>query len=145
MLFVREPQAPTANVLRQTCAGSRGISRSLWNICKKIPRTGRVYEPARGVFSYSLFSDHSQVCACILLSVQVMVMISYEPFWITLRASNESTYTLIYKHHISSSTIDKLRKNKPLNTTTINDLCRILRCPVEQIMRYTPSDEDQVL
>ena len=72
-------------------------------------------------------------------------MISYEPFWITLRASKKSTYTLIYKHHISSSTIDKLRKNKPLNTTTINDLCRILQCPVEEIMRYTPSDEDQVL
>ena len=72
-------------------------------------------------------------------------MISYEPFWGTLKASEESTYTLIHKHHISSSTIDKLRKNKPLNTTTINDLCRILSCPVECIMRYIPSDEDQIL
>ena len=72
-------------------------------------------------------------------------MISYEPFWATLRASKESTYTLINKHHISSSTIDKLRKNKPLNTTTINDLCRILECPVEGVMRYTPCDEDQIL
>ena len=74
-----------------------------------------------------------------------MVMISYEPFWATLKASNESTYTLIHKHRISSSTIDKLRKGKPLNTTTINDLCRILHCPVEQVMQYTPSDEDQAL
>lgn len=49
-------------------------------------------------------------------------MISYAAFWNTLRQSNESTYTLIKNHHISSSTIDKLRKNKPLNTTTINDL-----------------------
>lgn len=55
-------------------------------------------------------------------------MISYAAFWNTLRQSNESTYTLIKNHHISSSTIDKLRKNKPLNTTTINDLCRILHC-----------------
>ena len=94
---------------------------------------------------YSLFNDHSQDVACILLSLQVIVVISYEPFWATLRASSESTYTLINKHHISSSTIDKLRKNKPLNTTTINDLCRILGCPVESIMRYTPCDEDQVL
>lgn len=46
-------------------------------------------------------------------------MISYAAFWNTLRQSNESTYTLIKNHHISSSTIDKLRKNKPLNTTTI--------------------------
>lgn len=72
-------------------------------------------------------------------------MISYSPFWDTLRASPESTYTLIKKHRISSSTIDKLRKNKPLNTTTINDLCRILNCSVAQIMEYIPSDEDQML
>ena len=72
-------------------------------------------------------------------------MISYEPFWNTLRASRESTYTLIKNHHISSSTIDKLRKDKPLTTTTINDLCRILRCGVADIMEYIPSDADQIL
>lgn len=37
-------------------------------------------------------------------------MISYAPFWDTLRAAGESTYTLIKNHRISSSTIDKLRK-----------------------------------
>ena len=72
-------------------------------------------------------------------------MVVYHPFWDTLRQSNESTYTLINKYHISSSTIDKLRKNKPLNTTTINDLCRILNCRVEDVMRYVPSNEDQPL
>lgn len=72
-------------------------------------------------------------------------MIVYEPFWETLKVSCESTYTLIVKHHLSSSTIDKLRKNKPLNTTTINDLCRILDCSVEQIMQYVPSKTDQKL
>lgn len=72
-------------------------------------------------------------------------MVVYAPFWETLRRSSESTYTLIKNHHISSSTINKLRKNKPLNTTTINDLCRILNCAVEDIMQYIPSDEDQIL
>lgn len=72
-------------------------------------------------------------------------MIVYTPFWETLRASPESTYTLIQNHHISSSTIDKLRHNKPVSTTTINDLCRILHCPVSQILSYVPSPEDQVL
>ena len=56
-----------------------------------------------------------------------------------------TTYTLIKNHHISSSTLDKLRKNKPLNTTTINDFCRILHCNVEHIMAYVPSDQDQAL
>lgn len=72
-------------------------------------------------------------------------MISYAVFWETLKRSSESTYTLIRDYHISSSTIDKLRKNKPLNTTTINDLCRILQCRVQNIMEYMPSDDDQVL
>ena len=52
-------------------------------------------------------------------------MIDYSPFWNTLKQSTESTYTLINHYHISSSTIDKLRKNKPVNTTTLNDLCRV--------------------
>jgi DNA-binding Xre family transcriptional regulator len=72
-------------------------------------------------------------------------MISYSPFWETLNASNETTYTLITKHHISSATIDKLRKNKPMNTTTINDLCCILNCKIENIAQYIQSDNDQFL
>ena len=72
-------------------------------------------------------------------------MIVYDPFWKTLHSSDESTYTLITQHHISSSTIDKLRKNKPLTTTTLNDLCRILNCPIEKIILYMPSDLDQKL
>ncbi len=72
-------------------------------------------------------------------------MISYSPFWQTLRTSKESTYTLIKNHHISSSTIDKLRKNKPITTTTINDLCRILDCRVEDIMLYIHDPNDQTL
>ena len=72
-------------------------------------------------------------------------MIRYTPFWETLAQSQETTYTLIKNHHISSSTIDKLRKNKPLNTTTINDLCIILECRVEDIMEYVQSDDDQRL
>ena len=72
-------------------------------------------------------------------------MIVYTPFWQTLKQSKESTYTLINKYHISSSTIDKLRKNKPINSTTVNDLCRILQCTVGEVMEYIPSDEDQPL
>ncbi|MGN0249073.1 MAG: helix-turn-helix domain-containing protein [Lachnospiraceae bacterium] len=72
-------------------------------------------------------------------------MICYTPFWETLKKSKETTYTLINQYHVSSATIDKLRKNKPLNTTTLNDLCRILNCRIENIMIYIPSDEDQAL
>ena len=64
-------------------------------------------------------------------------MIDYRPFWQTLQNSQETTYTLIKNHNISSATIDRLRKNKPLNTTTLDDLCRILDCKIEDIVLYT--------
>lgn len=95
---------------------------------------------------YSRFNDYSQDKNLTVQSLKGGVaVISYEPFWRTLRASQETTYTLITRHHISSSTIDKLRKNKPLSTTTINDLCRILQCPIDQVMEYLPSEKDQIL
>lgn len=72
-------------------------------------------------------------------------MIDYSPFWKTLKESKETTYTLIKKRNISSAIIDKLRKNKPMNTTTLNDLCKILDCRIEDIVQYIPSDEDQTL
>lgn len=67
-------------------------------------------------------------------------MISYANFWDTLKASDETTYTLIKKHHIPSATINRLRKDHPLSTTTIDTLCRIFDCRVEDIMRYIPRD-----
>ena len=72
-------------------------------------------------------------------------MLTYRPFWETLRASGETAYTLVKNHRISSSTIDKLRKDKPLTTTTLNDLCRILNCPISAIVEYVPSEDDQCL
>ncbi|SEP82615.1 DNA-binding transcriptional regulator, XRE family [Lachnospiraceae bacterium NE2001] len=72
-------------------------------------------------------------------------MINYEPFWNTIKKSGVSTYSLINRHHISSATIQKLRHNKPINTTTINDLCRILNCSIQDIATYIPSEEDQPL
>lgn len=75
----------------------------------------------------------------------MMSVIDYSPFWKTLKESTETTYTLITNHHISSSTLDKLRKNKPITTTTINDLCRVLHCNIQDIAQYVHNDKDQVL
>lgn len=68
-------------------------------------------------------------------------MITYKPFWKTLKKSPETTYTLIHKHQISSATIDRLRKDKPLSTITIDDLCHILNCQVGEIAAYIPPED----
>ncbi len=67
-------------------------------------------------------------------------MITYDPFWKTLKEKGESTYTLIEKHGISSATIDRLRNGKGISTAKINDLCKILNCTVSDILEYTPDE-----
>lgn len=64
-------------------------------------------------------------------------MISYMPFFLTLKEKNITTYKLIKDYHISSSLIDRLKHNKPISTVTINDLCTILDCKVEDIIVFT--------
>lgn len=72
-------------------------------------------------------------------------MIVYTPFWKTLKDSSESTYTLIEKHKISNGTLDRMRHNRGISTLTINDLCRILHCRVEDIILYVENENDQKL
>lgn len=63
-------------------------------------------------------------------------MIIYDPFWKTLEQKNISTYVLINKYKMSSSTINRLRYNQPISTTTLDDLCRFLECNVSDIIEY---------
>lgn len=72
-------------------------------------------------------------------------MIDYSPFWKTLENSEENWYTLNRKHHISHSTLSRLKNNKDISMRTINDLCRILQCNIQDIAAYIPSDDDQIL
>lgn len=63
-------------------------------------------------------------------------MISYEPFYKTLKEKELSTYKLINQYGISRSLLDRLKHNKPISTVTLNDLCTILKCNVQDILTY---------
>lgn len=67
-------------------------------------------------------------------------MISYEPFWETLKKRNITTYVLINKYNISSATIDRMKKGNGISTMKINDFCKILDCKVEDIILYINED-----
>ena len=69
-------------------------------------------------------------------------MISYKPFYETLKKSNMTTYKLIKDYNISRSLLDRLKHNKPLSTVTIDDLCRILHCNVQDILVYVEDNID---
>ena len=70
-------------------------------------------------------------------------MISYEPFWNTLKERNISTYQLINKQGILPDTIQRLRSGRPITTTTINTLCVVIGCTVDQIMEYVPEENEK--
>lgn len=64
------------------------------------------------------------------------LLISYEPFWKTLKNKNITTYVLITKYNISSATIDRMKKGNGISTMKIDDFCRILNCKVSDIIEY---------
>lgn len=92
---------------------------------------------------YSHIYNYCQVQNLILPLNTGDLMIKYTPFWETLEKSNESTYTLINKHNISSATIDRLRKNQGISTTKIDDLCKIFKCRVEDIIVFEDDEIDE--
>lgn len=63
-------------------------------------------------------------------------MISYKPFYETLKAKNITTYKLINTYGVSRSLLDRLKHDKPISTVTLNDLCTYLDCRVEDIVVY---------
>ena len=69
-------------------------------------------------------------------------MISYEPFYKTLKEKGLTTYKLITTYGISGSLIDRLKHNRPITTVTLDDLCKILDCRVEDVMVYIPEGEN---
>ena len=69
-------------------------------------------------------------------------MISYEPLYRTMKEKGITTYTLIQKHGVSRSLLDRLKHNKPISTVTLNDLCTILDCKVEDVLVYIKDTPD---
>lgn len=66
-------------------------------------------------------------------------MISYKPFFDTLLKKNITEYNLIYKQGISANTIHRMKKGMAITTATLNDLCFILDCEVQDIILHDKS------
>ena len=67
-------------------------------------------------------------------------MMSFDPFWNTITEKNISTYALINHYGILPDTIQRLRSGKPITTSTIETLCEVLKCRVEDIVQYIPDE-----
>lgn len=68
-------------------------------------------------------------------------MITFEPLWNTLKEKGISQYKLIKEYNISTGQLDRLRKNGNVSTYTLNQLCKILECKLDNIAIYTEDEE----
>lgn len=63
-------------------------------------------------------------------------MIVFSRLWDTMKKRNVSQYKLIQEYKVSSGQLDRLRKNENVSTYTLNQLCEILSCKLDDIAEY---------
>lgn len=68
-------------------------------------------------------------------------MISYSPLWITLKEKKITQYQLINKYNVSAGQLSRLRANSNISTHTIDTLCNILNCEIQDIMVHIKEDK----
>lgn len=69
-------------------------------------------------------------------------MISYKPFYETLLRKNITEYHLIFKEGISANTLHRIKKGLPITTKTLDVLCFVLDCEVEEIISHDKSYDE---
>ncbi len=69
-------------------------------------------------------------------------MIKYDNLWKTLKERNISQYKLIKHYGISTGQLDRLRKNDNVSSFTLDKLCSILKCRLEDIAEYVDTSEN---
>ncbi|MCI8864108.1 MAG: helix-turn-helix transcriptional regulator [Lachnospiraceae bacterium] len=63
-------------------------------------------------------------------------MVTYDRLWETMKTKGISQYRLIKYYGFSAGQIGRLKKNAYVSTHTIDVLCTILNCRVEDIMEF---------
>ena len=68
-------------------------------------------------------------------------MISKNRLWETMEKRKISQYRLIKEFGLSSGQMSRLKKNTYVSTHTLETLCRILDCRIEDVMEVSFEDE----
>lgn len=68
-------------------------------------------------------------------------MVSYNRLWETMEKRKISQYRLIKEFGLSSGQMSRLKKNTYVSTHTLETLCRILDCRIEDVMEVSFEDE----
>lgn len=68
-----------------------------------------------------------------------MHMIVFDKLWATMESRGVSTYQLREKCGIDSKTVRRLRANENIETKTLDKLCLVLSCRLEDIAEFVPN------
>ena len=63
-------------------------------------------------------------------------MIKYDRLWQTMKDRGVTQYARYTHHNGNRAQINRLRHNENVETNTIDKLCNILKCNVEDIMEH---------
>ena len=63
-------------------------------------------------------------------------MIVYDRLWQTMEKKGISQYSLIKDYHINEAQLYRLRKNMIVKSITLDYLCNILDCDIEDICQH---------
>lgn len=63
-------------------------------------------------------------------------MISYKPIYETLYRKGITEYQLIFKEGFSANTIHRIKKGEAITTKTLDALCYVLDCNVQDIITF---------
>lgn len=69
-----------------------------------------------------------------------MKMITYDRLWQAMKQRGVSQYDLYTHYNVNRSQLNRLRHNENVEINTIDKLCNILQCRVEDIMEHFPDD-----
>lgn len=67
-------------------------------------------------------------------------MIKFDRLWETMERKGVSTYWLREKCGIDRKTIRRLHANENIETKTLNKLCTVLECSLEDIAEYVKDE-----
>lgn len=80
------------------------------------------------------------MCNSVLFGKWSDNMIKYDKLWKTMKEKGISQYDLYTTYNVNRAQINRLKHNQNVEMYTIDKLCNILQCKVEDIMEHFQDD-----
>lgn len=71
-------------------------------------------------------------------------MIRYKEIPEKLKQAGYSTYRIRETKILSEGTVQSIRENKPVSLKTIDAICQILNCKIEDIVEIVPDKKEDI-